>query len=142
MTWPSQRICFRDRRDPFSGRFSVAQGLPKILAISVGWSDDHEKSLALHLAIDAPDGKASGVLNDPIADRFRQATGLTLPVLVEVSTLKHFRQEGCRRLNLRIRQEVAGKGQFGIEYGINLCRDGSPPTEGIDLDAASRVLTR
>jgi hypothetical protein len=96
----------------------------------------------LLMAIDAPDGKASGVLTDAIADRFRQASGSTLPVLVEVSTLKHFRQEGCRRLNLRIRQEGSGKGQFGIDYGINLCRDGSPPTEGIDLDAAARVLTR
>lgn len=96
----------------------------------------------LLMAIDAPDGKATGVLNDPIADRFRQATGSTLPVLVEVSTLKHFRQEGCRRLNLRIRQEGAGKGQFGIEYGINLCRDGSPPTEGMDLEQAGKVLER
>jgi hypothetical protein len=96
----------------------------------------------LLMAIDAPDGRAKGVMTDAIADRFRQATGSTLPVLVEVSTLKHFRQEGCRRLNLRIRQEGAGKGQFGIDYGINLCRDGSPPTEGIDLDAASRVLAR
>lgn len=94
----------------------------------------------LLMAIDAPDGKATGVLNDPIADRFRQATGSTQPVLVEVSTVKHFRQEGCRRLNLRIRQEGAGKGQFGIDYGINLCRDGSPPTEGIDLEQASPIL--
>ncbi len=96
----------------------------------------------LLMAIDAPDGKASGVLNDPVADRFRQASGSTLPVLVEVSTLKHFRQEGCRRLNLRIRQEGTGKGQFGIDYGINLCRDGSPPTEGIDLEQAGKVLER
>jgi hypothetical protein len=94
----------------------------------------------LLMAIDAPDGKVNGVLADAIADRFRQTTGSTLPVLVEVSTLKHFRQEGCRRLNLRIRQEGAGKGQFGIDYGINLCRDGSPPTEGMDLEQASRVL--
>ena len=94
----------------------------------------------LLMAIDAPDGKASGVLVDSIADRFRQATGSTLPVLVEVSTLKHFRQDGCRRLNLRIRQEGAGKGQFGIEYGINLCRDGSPPTEGVDLEQVRPIL--
>ena len=94
----------------------------------------------LLMAIDAPDGKVNGVLADAIADRFRQATGSTLPVLVEVSTLKHFRQEGCRRLNLLIRQEGAGKGQFGIDYGINLCRDGSPPTEGMDLEQASQVL--
>jgi hypothetical protein len=96
----------------------------------------------LLMAIDAPDGKANGVMTDAIADRFRLATGSTLPVLVEVSTLKHFRQEGCRRLNLRIRQEGAGKGQFGIDYGINLCRDGSPPTEGMDLEQAGKVLER
>lgn len=94
----------------------------------------------LMMAIDAPDGKASGVLTDAVADKFRETTGSSLPVLVEVSTLKHFRQEGCRRLNLRIRQEVAGKGQFGIDYGINLCRDGSPPTEGMDLEQASKFL--
>lgn len=94
----------------------------------------------LLMAIDAPDGKASGVLNDAVADHFRETTGSPLPVLVEVTTLKHFRQEGCRRLNLRIRQDGAGKGQFGIEYGINLCRDGSPPTEGVDLEQASRIL--
>jgi hypothetical protein len=96
----------------------------------------------LLMAIDAPDGKASGVLTDAIADRFRQASGSTLPVLVEVSTLKHFRQDGCRRLNLRIRQEGAGKGQFGIDYGINLCRDGSPPTEGMDLEQATPIMER
>jgi len=96
----------------------------------------------LLMAIDAPDGKVRGVLNDPIADRFRQATGSTLPVLVEVTTLKHFRQDGCRRLNLRIRQEGAGKGQFGIDYGINLCRDGSPPTEGMDLEQATSIMER
>jgi hypothetical protein len=94
----------------------------------------------LLMAIDAPDGKASGVLTDAVADKFRETTGSPLPVLVEVSTLKHFRQEGCRRLNLRIRQEGAGKGQFGIDYGINLCRDGSPPTEGMDLEQASKFL--
>lgn len=94
----------------------------------------------LLMAIDAPDGKASGVLTDAVSDKFRETTGSSLPVLVEVSTLKHFRQEGCRRLNLRIRQEGAGKGQFGIDYGINLCRDGSPPTEGIDIEQASQFL--
>lgn len=94
----------------------------------------------LLMAIDAPDGKASGVLTDAVSDKFRETTGSSLPVLVEVSTLKHFRQEGCRRLNLRIRQEGAGKGQFGIDYGINLCRDGSPPTEGMDLEQASHFL--
>lgn len=124
-----------------SGRILLALFFLALPPLAGAESSATVKQLLL-MAIDAPDGNASGVLNDPIADRFRQASGSTLPVLVEVSTLKHFRQEGCRRLNLRIRQEGAGKGQFGIDYGINLCRDGSPPTEGIDLDAASRVLAR
>ena len=94
----------------------------------------------LLMAIDAPDGKVSGVLTDAVADKFRETTGSPLPVLVEVTALKHFSQEGCRRLNLRIRQEGAGRGQFGIDYGINLCRDGSPPTEGMDIEQASKFL--
>lgn len=110
-------------------------------AVVLAESSTTVKQLLL-MAIDAPDGKASGVLTDSIADRLRQTTGSTLPVLVEVSTLKHFRQDGCRRLNLRIRQEGAGKGQFGIDYGINLCRDGSPPTEGMDLEQAIPIMER
>lgn len=29
---------------------------------------------------------------------------------------------------------------FAIDYGINLCRDGSPPTEGMDLEKVGEVL--
>ena len=31
---------------------------------------------------------------------------------------------------------------FAVRYELNLCRNGQPPTEGIDLDAASRALSR
>jgi hypothetical protein len=27
-----------------------------------------------------------------------------------------------------------------VDYGINLCRDGSPPTEGMDLEKVGKVL--
>ncbi len=124
-----------------SGRILLALFFLALPPLAGAESSATVKQLLL-MAIDAPDGKASGVLTDAIADRFHQATRSTLPVLVEVSTLKHFRQEGCRRLNLRIRQEGAGKGQFGIDYGINLCRDGSPPMEGMDLEQAGKVLER
>jgi len=30
---------------------------------------------------------------------------------------------------------------LAVRYELNLCRDGQPPSEGIDLDAASRVLS-
>jgi hypothetical protein len=65
--------------------------------------------------------------------------------MVEVTTLKSFRQEGCKRLNVRLKQaNVPTKDgpstEFGIDYGLNLCRDGSPPTEGMDLESVGKAL--
>lgn len=96
-------------------------------------------------AIDAPDGRVSGVLVGPIADHFAATTKSTSPVLLEVTTLKSFKQEGCKRLNLRLKQSNVptkdGKmTDFGIDYGINLCRDGSPPTEGMGLERVGVAL--
>jgi len=30
--------------------------------------------------------------------------------------------------------------EFAVDYGINLCRDGSPPTEGMDLEKIGKAL--
>jgi hypothetical protein len=96
-------------------------------------------------AIDAPDGRAQGEIVGPIADKFRETTKSSAPVMAEVTTIKSFKQEGCKRLNVRLAQaNVPTKdGQtidFAIDYGINLCRDGSPPTEGMDLEKVGEVL--
>jgi hypothetical protein len=96
-------------------------------------------------AIDAPDGRAQGEIVGPIADKFREATKSSVPVMAEVTTIKSFKQEGCKRLNVRLTQaNVPAKhgklGEFGIDYGINLCRDGSPPTEGMDLEKVGKAL--
>lgn len=96
-------------------------------------------------AIDAPGGTARGIIVGPIAGKFGATTGSVAPIVAEVSTLKSFKQEGCKRLNVRLKQgNVSSKdgrvADFGVAYGLNLCRDGSPPTEGMDLDAALRVL--
>lgn len=93
------------------------------------------KSLLLE-AIDAPDGTARGVIVGPIARQFGTATGSTAPVAVDVTTLKRFNQQGCRRLNVSLKQANVptqeGKlAEFGIDYQLNLCRDGSPPVEEI-----------
>jgi hypothetical protein len=32
--------------------------------------------------------------------------------------------------------------EFAVDYGINLCRDGSPPTEGMDLEQIGKALGR
>jgi hypothetical protein len=105
---------------------------------------DSPKALLIQ-AIDAPDGKASGELVGPVAELFRQATGSSAPVLADVSTIKSFQQEGCKRLQLRLQQGgVKGKdgkqGEVVFNYELNLCRDGSPPIEGMDLDKVGQAL--
>jgi hypothetical protein len=30
--------------------------------------------------------------------------------------------------------------EFAVDYGINLCRDGSPPTEGMDLEKFGKAM--
>lgn len=98
-------------------------------------------------AIDASGGSARGVIVGRIAANFGATTGSVAPIVDEVSTIKSFKQEGCKLLNVRFKQgNVPTKDRrladFSVAYGLNLCRDSSPPTEGMDLDAASRVLSR
>lgn len=98
-------------------------------------------------AIDAPGGAVSGILRGPVADRIAATTTSSAPVRIHVSTIKSFQQEGCKRLNVRLTQDNVptkdGKTiTLGLDYGINLCRDGSPPTEGMDLEALGKLLQR
>ncbi|WP_126448350.1 hypothetical protein [Sulfuricystis multivorans] len=98
-------------------------------------------------AIDAPDGRAQGEIVGPIEDKFRETTKSSAPVIAEVTTLKSFKQEGCKRLNLKLSQanvptKDGGMTEFAVNYGINLCRDGSPPTEGMDLEQIGKALMR
>lgn len=112
-----------------------------LLPLAVGSANaaeyDNVKSLMLE-AIDAADGTARGIIVGPIARRFHAATGSTAPVVVEVTSLHRFEQDGCRRLNVRLKQanvptQEGKPSEFGIDYRLNLCRDGSPPTEGTDF---------
>ncbi|MCZ2157574.1 MAG: hypothetical protein LC114_27380 [Bryobacterales bacterium] len=75
-------------------------------------------------ALDAPGGTAHGVIVGPVAKKFRDTTGSVAPVMAEVTTLKSFRQEGCKRLNVRLKQAnvptTDGKlTEFGFDYGLN-----------------------
>lgn len=101
--------------------------------------------LAMMEAIDAPGGMITGTVVGPVADKFASTTGSRGLVMLEVTTLKSFQQEGCKRLNVRLKQSNVqakdGKAaEFGIDYGVNLCRDGSPTTEGMDLEQVGNVL--
>lgn len=84
-------------------------------------------------AIDAPGGAVSGVVIGAIASEFRKTTQSQYPVGIEVATLKKFAEEGCRRLNVRLIQKVMTRDgeltDFFVNYELNLCRDGNPPSE-------------
>ena len=92
-------------------------------------------------AIDAPNGQSDGELNGPTAEFFKAQTRSSAPVMVQVRTMKRFAEAGCARLQATLMQDAVptqdGKQiPFAVRYELNLCRDGHPPTEGIDLDAA------
>ncbi len=55
--------------------------------------------------LDHPDGITQGEITGPIADKFRTTTKSMSPVIVNVTTLKRFKQPGCNRLNLSLRQD-------------------------------------
>ncbi len=98
-------------------------------------------------AIDAPSGRSDGEMSGPMADFFKGQTRSSSPVRVQVRTIRHFSAAGCARLEATLSQEgvPTTNGQqipFAVRYELNLCRDGRPPTEGMDLDAASRALSR
>lgn len=93
----------------------------------------------LFQALSSPTGSAEGVLTDEkISDYFQQQTRSNEPVKVSVSTIKHFKQEGCSRLAVVMGQDkvplkTGGNVPFSVRYELNLCRDGSPPVEAVDL---------
>ena len=120
-----------------------------IMAVSAyAFASDYTRVKQLMVrAIDAADGKASGFVLGQIADKFQRTTGSSARVKAEVTTIKSFQQEGCKRLNVRLTQSDVPTSDgrladFGIDYGLNMCRDGSPPTEGMDLEQAGKALER
>jgi len=88
-------------------------------------------------AIDAPDGRASGVLNDGVAALVARTTGSATPVTAQVETIHVFRQDGCRRLKATLSQAVAGTSGAVFPFEMNLCRDGAIPREGVDIEQAA-----
>ena len=89
-------------------------------------------------ALDAPDGKAHGVLVGDVADAISQRFNATTPIYIDVSTEKRYAQPGCSRLSVRFWQDGVQLPNYGaggvqaprrqtIDFGIDYCRDGQPP---------------
>ncbi len=97
-------------------------------------------------AIDSSDGRSDGELSGSMAEFFKLQTHSSAPVKVQVRTLSKFSEPGCARLEANLIQENVPTKEgkqipVVIRYELNLCRDGQPPTEAIDLKTTSRVLS-
>ncbi len=84
-------------------------------------------------AIDAPDGKAQGLLVGDEAEAIARRFHGTSALHIEVTTLRRYAQAGCSRLNVRVRQygvQLPGRQAprtQTIDIGIDYCRDGQAP---------------
>jgi hypothetical protein len=97
-------------------------------------------------AIDAPGGMLSQRFSEdtPWVKAMRQRLELPGPVTVVTTVVKRFQQEGCARLQTKFIMHEAfinpqGKledTQVAVNY--NLCRDGTPPIESMDIKDIQR----
>ena len=128
-----------------ASRYFISIATLALVATTASAAESFSVRDLLMQALDAPDGKAKWIVVGKEADAIHAATGASDPVRAEVSTIKKFNQEGCSRLAVRLVQPNApmkegGKMDFALNYELNLCRNGMPPSEGIDLGKAARIL--
>jgi len=114
-------------------------------AALLGSADLAAADLKAHLlaALDAPEGRSDGELSGPMAALFQAQTRSSGPVRVQVRTLRRSAQAGCARLQATLLQDEVPTREgkrvaFAVRYELNLCRDGQPPSEGGEFEAAGR----
>lgn len=84
-------------------------------------------------AIESSDGTAFGILIGPMAEALTTKMKATSPILIDVTTLRRYKQAGCSRLNVRFSQDgvvLPGADKprnQTFDLGLNYCRDGQPP---------------
>ena len=125
-----------------SARNKIALGIGLLMASSIALASSLDqytsvKPLLLQ-ALDDPHATVQGEMIGPMADKFKTTTKSTSPVIATVTTIKQFKQAGCSRLNLHLQQAnvltTDGKlVDFAIDIGLNYCKNGDPPAEGMDL---------
>ena len=128
-----------------ASRYFISIATLALVATTASAAESFSVKALLMQALNAPDGAAKGIVEGKEADAIHTATGASDPVRAEVSTIKKFNQEGCSRLAVRLVQpntptKEGGKTDFALNYELNLCRNGMPPSEGMDLGKAAKIL--
>ena len=110
----------------FAGPSRDAQAAPQRMQV------DNLRVL-LVAAIESPSGEASGELAGDMISAISQRFQTTAPLVVDVTTVRRFKQPGCSRLNVKLAQEgvqlpqAASAQDRALEIGLNYCRDGALP---------------
>jgi len=91
------------------------------------------------------EGQARGELEGKWSKLFQQRFDTKKPLSAYVTTIKHYKEEGCRRLNIEysIDDAVTTTGKrdkLVMNQGVNMCRDGNPPMESVDLNRTYDVF--
>lgn len=90
------------------------------------------KALMLR-ALNSPDGNASGIVEDKVADKIHETTGSYDPTRCEVATIRRYKEEGCSRLSVKLVQpntptKEGPKTDFALKYELDMCKNGMPPS--------------
>ena len=113
---------------PIAIQVSMASAAESVARLPV---DDFRPLLVQ--AIDSSEGSAYGILIGPMAEALTAKLRATSPILIDVTTLRRYKQAGCSRLNVRFLQDgVVMPGsdrphRQTFDLGLNYCRDGQPP---------------
>lgn len=114
--------------------------LGTLLALPVGAEDI---KTAMIRAIDA--GELTVVIDDATAQIWQQRTGSRDPVKARITPIRSFQQEGCRRFQVVLYQDnvetrSGDKARLDFRFEMNLCRDGSPPLEGVSPELMKKLM--
>ena len=94
----------------------------------------------------AANGSAEGEVTGQVAQFWRETTKSNAPIFAKITTVKHFKRDDCRRLNVETWQDRVPTKQgelvlFKQSFQLNLCSDGTPPDESVAEWKAKEAAT-
>lgn len=108
--------------------------LPGAVAVAAEPPHVSDARPLLLAALRAPDGQAHGLLDGELAQAITRRFDASGPIHIDVTTVHRYAQVGCSRLTVTVWQDgvklpgAASPQTQRIEFGINYCLDGRPPT--------------
>lgn len=96
----------------------------------------HAEDLNRMMRSAAASGSAEGEVTGQVAQFWRETTKSSAPIFAKITTVKHFKRDDCRRLNVetwqdRVPTKEGGLVLFKQSFQLNLCSDGTPPEESV-----------